>query len=143
MTAKEYLLQYRDAYRDAQDIELRITQLRLKYGYPSAIQYSDMPSAHNSERDLSDYMAKLDELTGYLVDKYCRCVGIEGDILKRIDRIEKQEERQVLKLRYTHITESGRLLSWDSVAESMHYSKMNVTRIHGRALQHFPMDDVI
>jgi len=140
MTAKEYLLQYRDAYREAQELELRITQLRLKYGYPSAIQYDDMPHAHNSNRDLSDYMAKLDELTGYLVDKYCKCMGIEGDILKRIDRMEHAEERQVLRYRYTVIDDKGKLMKWEDVGERVGYVRETVTRIHGKALQHFPMD---
>lgn len=140
MTAKEYLLRYRDAYREAQDIERQITQLRLKYALPSAIQYSDMPKAHNTEHDLSDYMVKLDELTDGLVSQYCKCIGIEGDILQRIDRMTDQAERQVLRLRYTHITDKGRLMAWNEIAEHMSYSYMNATRIHGRALQHFPME---
>ena len=142
MTAKEYLLRYRDAYREAQSIELKITQLRLKYGYPSAITYSDMPKAHNTERDLSDYIVKLDELTGHLVERYSKCVGIEGDILKRIDHMEVLEEREVLRLRYTYIDDKGRLMRWEDVAERMHVVRMTATRIHGRALQHFPMNDV-
>jgi len=143
MTAKEYLLRYRDAYRETQDIELRIAQLRLKYALPSAIQYSDMPAAHNSNRDLSDYMVKLDELTDHLVSQYCRCMGIEGDILKRIDRMEDQLEREVLRYRYTHITDKGKLMPWEEVASRMHYVRKTVERIHGRALQHFPMHDVL
>ena len=140
MTAKEYLLRYRDAYREAQDIELRITQLRLKYALPSAIQYSDMPKAHNSNHDLSDYMVKLDALTDRLVNQYCKCMGIEGDILKRIDRIGDQLEREVLLLRYTHVTDKGKLLTWEEIAERVHYTRRTVTNVHGRALQHFPMD---
>lgn len=141
MTAKEYLLQYRDAYRDAQEIELRITQLRLKYAMPSAINYSDMPKAHNTEHDLSDYMASLSELTDYLVAKYCKCVGLEGDILKRIDTMEDALERQVLELRYTNIDDRGRLMRWEDVAQRMGYSRQNIVYIHGRALQHFPLPD--
>lgn len=140
MTAKEYLLRYRDAYREAQAIEQKMTQLRLKYALPSAIQYSDMPKAHNTEHDLSDYMARMDELTDHLVSQYCKCIGIEGDILERIERVEKVEERQVLRYRYTHISETGRLMKWEEVAERMGYARETVTRTHGRALQHFPLD---
>lgn len=140
MTAKEYLLRYRDAYREAQAIEQKMTQLRLKYALPSAIQYSDMPKAHNTEHDLSDYMARMDELTDHLVSQYCKCMGIEGDILQRIEQIEKVEERQVLRYRYTHITDQGKLMKWEDVAERMGYVRETVTRIHGRALQHFPLD---
>ena len=140
MTAKEYLLRYRDAYREAQAIEQKMTQLRLKYALPSAIQYSDMPKAHNTEHDLSDYMARMDELTDHLVSQYCKCMGIEGDILQRIEQIEKVEERQVLRYRYTYITDQGKLMKWEDVADRMHVVRMTATRIHGRALQHFPVD---
>lgn len=143
MTAKEYLLRYRDAYKEIQDIESKITQLRLKYALPSAIQYSDMPTAHNSERDLSDYIVQLDELTDHLISQYCRCVGIEGDILKRIERIKDADERRVLRFRYTYIDDKGKPMKWNEVADRMSYSVMNVTRIHGRALQHFPMDNML
>ena len=142
MTAKEYLTRYRDAYRKAQAIELKITQIRLKYAAPSAIKYSDMPTAHNSEHDLSDYIAKVDSLTRDLYMQYGVCVGIEADILDRLWKMDSEEERQVLQYRYTQITEMGRLTPWDEVAELMHYSRMTVTRIHGRALQHFPMNDI-
>ena len=56
MTTKEYLQRYQIAYREAKDTELRMAQLRLKYSAPTAIEYSDMPKAHNSEHDLSDYI---------------------------------------------------------------------------------------
>ena len=85
-------------------------------------------------------MAKLDELTGYLVDKYCKCMGIEGDILKRIDRMEHAEERQVLRYRYTAIDDKGRLMKWEDVADRVGYSRETVIRIHGKALQHFTMN---
>ena len=133
MTSKEYLQRYQTAYREAQDIELRMAQLRLKYSAPQAIQYSDMPKTHNSEHDLSDYVAKMDELTDWLIAKYTRCMGIEGDILERLDRMEKQEEREVLRMRYI----DG--YRWDEIADKLHYTYRHVTRLHGTALLHFPM----
>lgn len=135
MTSKEYLLRYRIAYREAQDTEQRITQLRLKYAAPAAIEYSDMPKAHNSEHDLSDYIVKLDKLTDHLISKYTRCMGIEGDILRRLDMMDKQEEREVLRMRYI----DG--YRWDEIADRLHYSYRQVTRIHGTALLNFPLPE--
>lgn len=143
MTAKEYLLTYRDMHREAQAIELKLTQIRLKYAMPSAIQYSDMPKAHNTERDLSDYMAKVEDLTRLLYKQYTKCVGRDIDIMMRLERMDSELEREVLSLRYTHLTDTGRLMSWEDIAEHMHYTVKTVTRIHGRALQHFPMEDVL
>lgn len=132
MTAKEYLLQYKWAKREAADVELRITQLRLRYGAPSAINYSDMPKAHNNS-DLSDYAVQLEKLTDYLFAKYQKCIGIETDIYMRLDQMADQTEREVLRFRYV----DG--MTWEQIAERMTYSRRNITRIHGRALQHFPL----
>lgn len=143
MTAKECLTRYRDAVRESREIELKITQLRLRYGAPGAINYSDMPKAHNNS-DLSDYVEKLDELTTLLYGKYEKCLGIMVDVEMRLDRMDAgpntQIEREVLRHRYTDITDQGRLASWDSVSAAVGYSRRQVERFHGSALQHFPTD---
>ena len=141
MTAREYLTRYRDAVRESREIELKITQLRLRYGAPSAINYSDMPKAHNNS-DLSDYMTKLEELTEQLYARYEKCLGIMIDIEMRLDQMEgpnAQLEREILRHRYTDITDQGHLSSWDAVAEAVGYSRRTVARAHGSALQHFPV----
>ena len=137
MTAKEYLLRYRAVKREIEDIDMRMAKLRLKYAAPSAIDYSDMPKAHSTEHDLSDYMAKMDELTDYLISKYTRLRGVEVDIYKRLDRMTDQTERDILRSRYI----DG--MSWEKIAAKLNYSVRNVTRLHGHALRHFPMDDVL
>lgn len=135
MTAKEYLQRYRAAKKEAEDVELRITQLRLRYAAPSAIEYSDMPRAHDSEHDLSDYMAKMDELTSYLVEKYKRCMGIEVDIYQRLDNMDRQEEREVLRYRYI----DG--MTWEQIAQRTGYVLRHIYRLHGSALQNFPLPE--
>ena len=134
MTAKEYLVQYQHIQREIEDIDRRMAQVRLKYAAPSAINYSDMPKAHNSNHDLSDYVAKMDELTDYMISKYTRLRGIEIDIYMRVDRMENQQERELLRYRYI----DG--MTWTQVADAMLTTERNVYFIHGRALQHFPMD---
>ena len=134
MTAKEYLLQYQHIQREIEDIDRRMAQVRLKYAAPSAINYSDMPKAHNSNHDLSDYVAKMDELTDYMISKYTRLRGIEIDIYMRVDRMENQQERELLRYR------SIDGMTWTQVADAMLTTERNVYFIHGRALQHFPMD---
>lgn len=139
MTAKEYLQRYRDAYREAADIELKITQLRLKFGMPSAINYTDMPKSHDNS-DLSDYMAQLEKLTNFLFKKYEKCLGICADIELRLDKMDNQLEREVLRHRYTYLTDEGKLTPWEDVADKVGYSRRTVERAHGNALQHFPME---
>lgn len=134
MTAKEYLHQYRNIQREIEDIDRRMAQIRLKYAAPSAINYSDMPKAHNSEHDLSDYIVKMDELTDYMISKYTRLRGIEVDIYMRVDRMENQKERELLRYRYI----DG--MTWTEIADALDTTERNVYFIHGRALRHFPMD---
>lgn len=134
MTAKEYLHQYRNIQREIEDIDRRMAQIRLKYAAPSAINYSDMPKAHNSEHDLSDYIVKMDELTNYMISKYTRLRGIEVDIYMRVDRMENQRERELLRYRYI----DG--MTWTEIADALDTTERNVYFIHGRALRHFPMD---
>lgn len=135
MTAKEYLLRYHTAYREAKDTEIRMAQIRLKYSAPAAIEYSDTPKAHSFEHDLSDYIVKMDELTDHLISKYTRCMAIEADILERLDRMEKQEEREVLRMRYI----DGK--KWEEIADRIGTVTRNVYFIHGRALRNFPLPD--
>lgn len=134
MTAKEYLLQYRAVQREIEDLNYRMAQLRLKYAAPSAINYSDMPKAHNSNHDLSDYVAKMDEMTDYMISKYTRLRGVEVDIYLRLDRMENQDERELLRYRYI----DG--LTWVQIADRLHTVERNVYFIHGQALRNFPMD---
>ena len=134
MTAKEYLQQYRHIQREIEDIDRRMAQIRLKYAAPSAINYSDMPKAHNSEHDLSDYIVKMDELTDYMISKYTRLRGIEVDIYMRVDRMENQRERELLRFRYI----DG--MTWTEIADALDTTERTVYFIHGRALRHFPMD---
>ena len=142
MTAKDYLCRYRDATREAQEVELRITQLRLRYGAPTAINYSDMPKAHNS--DLSDYVVQLEKLTDILYKRYEKCLRICADIELRLDQIKGKDAqlmREVLRHRYTYITDKGKLTPWEEVADAVGFSRRTVERIHGQALQHFPVPD--
>ena len=136
MTAKEYILQYQQIQREIEDIDRRMAQVRLKYAAPSAINYSDMPKAHNSNHDLSDYVAKMDELTDYMISKYNRLRGIEIDIYMRVDRMENQQERELLRYRYI----DG--MTWTKIADALGTTERNVYFIHGRALRHFPMDNI-
>lgn len=129
MTVKEWLLRYRKAWKEAQDIELRLTQLRLRYSAPSAIRYSDMPKAHNNT-DLSDYMAELERFETVLIKKYQECIGLEVQIYQTVDNIEDVAEREVIRYRYI----DG--LRWEEIADKIPCALRTVYIIHGRALRH-------
>ena len=129
MTVKEWLSRYKTAWKEAEDVEQRLTHIRLKYARPSAIIYSDMPKAHH-QSDLSDYAAQVERYETILVSKYSKCIGIEVETYQMIDKLDKAEERKVLREYYI----DGR--KWQDIANDIPCVLRNVHRIHGRALQH-------
>lgn len=129
MTVKEWLSRYKTAWKEAEDVEQRLTHIRLKYARPSAIVYSDMPKAHN-QSDLSDYAAQVERFETILVGKYSKCIGIEIETYQMIDKLQKAEERKVLREYYI----DGR--KWQDIANDIPCVLRSVHRIHGRALQH-------
>lgn len=134
MTANEYLSRYLTARDEAIEIEYRIEALVKQYALPSAINYSDMPKSHNVERDLSEYIVKLEELTKELSDKRKECIRIMEDIMGRVERMEDASERSML--RYCYI--DG--LKMETIAEIMGMTERNAYYVKGRALQHFPVN---
>lgn len=132
MTVREvkfWLQQYRHTQKEIRDIELRITQLRLQYGAPSAINYNDMPHAHNP-RDLSAFYVKLEEYENLLIDKHTKAIGLTVQIYQAIDKLTDSEERHVLRRKYLDNAH------WSDIAEEIPCSDRTVYYIHGRALLH-------
>lgn len=133
MTVKEYLRQYLTAYHEAQRIGADIARLRIRYAHPAAITYSDMPKAFNSEHDLSDYMAMVDDLERKLNRKMNECIRLEVRIRSDIDRLPDGKERELLRLRYI----DG--YTWEQIASQMGYALRHVHRIHGSALHNMSL----
>jgi DNA-directed RNA polymerase sigma subunit (sigma70/sigma32) len=118
MTVKEvviWLNQYKHIQRDIQDIEMRITQLRLKYAAPSAISYSDMPKAHDSNHDLSEYAEKLEELEQMLIARHTKALGLSVQYIEALDHLSR-EEAYVIRRRYM----DGAMM--ETIANEMSYS---------------------
>lgn len=133
--AKKYLMAYGDLRNRAKQLEEKIAGIRSRYMFPASPELSDMPKAPNMERDLSDMVAAIGDLTDQLVRAYVKCVGLEGDILKRLEQMPEVKERMLLTYAYI----DG--LKWEEIADKMGYSYSWVTHTHGDALNHFPLPD--
>ena len=131
MTVKEvviWLNQYKHIQRDIQDIEMRITQLRLKYAAPSAISYSDMPKAHDSNHDLSEYAEKLEELEQMLIARHTKALGLSVQYIEALDHLSR-EEAYVIRRRYM----DGAMM--ETIANEMSYSIRSVYYYKRKALR--------
>lgn len=128
---KRYLWQYQEAKRGAENIEREIAQIRSMKMFPS-MHYDDMPHG-NEQKDLSDYMAAVDGLLSKLVKARYKRIELHTEILTKIEAMENENERTVLRLRYIQ----G--LKWEKVCVELGY-EWNVThKIHRSALKNFKL----
>ncbi|MBP0975399.1 MAG: sigma-70 family RNA polymerase sigma factor [Oscillospiraceae bacterium] len=120
MTAKEYLMQYRDAMRRTQAITEHIADLR---------------AMCEQLRTEDGHKIELDKAVAELVDAERRAAGevdrlaeLEQEIVQTISRTA-EPYRTLLYERYIN----GK--TWEQIAVAMYYSYRGVTKMHGRALQ--------
>ena len=129
---KAYLKRYHAAELAEKEIREEIDDLRMNKMFPALIQ-DGMPHG-SSCMDLSEYAAQLDELLTELKDKMEQRIRIRREITQRIEAMQDETEKTVLRLRYIH------WLQWEQIAERMGYGWTQVHRIHGRALTNFKME---
>lgn len=129
---KEYLRRYHAAELAEREIREEIDQLRMDKMFPGMIQ-DGMPHG-SSCGDLSAYAAQLDELLVELKDQMEKRIRIRREITRKIESMQDETEKTVLRLRYIH------WLQWEQIAERMGYGWTQVHRIHGRALTNFKME---
>ena len=126
---KEYLRRYHAAELAEQEIREEIDDLRMNKMFPALIK-DGMPHG-SSCGDLSAYAVQLDELLIELKDQMEKRIKIRREITEKIEAMQDETEKTVLRLRYIH------WMRWEQIADRMGYSIRNITKIHGKALAHF------
>lgn len=126
---KEYLKGYEREIRKMERCKIKIEEMRLQQIYPS-VSSDGMPHAH-IKNDLSSFVSLLDQeerryqKANYLRVKKCK------EITDKIERLEKEDEKDVLMYRYI------RLMKWEDIAIQMGYSWQHLHKIHAKALKNF------
>lgn len=128
---KRYLKGYRRHGKRIKRIEAEIEEIRIMKSNPS-MHNDGMPRGTNTS-DLSDYAAELDELEEELYQEGVEQVRVYKEISWKIQKLEKEEERDVLFYRYIKGMEF-----WE-IAKEMEYSERHVKRIHEQALAHIEL----
>ena len=109
MTSKElqresaiYLSRYQIARAEVGDIEKRIERVRSEMMGVKGISYEggDMPKARNAERDLSDYMVRIDDLIHDWQNARVRAIELMREISETINAIDHNQARRVLMLHF-------------------------------------------
>lgn len=100
--AAAYLSRYKSAQGEVQDIERRIERIRGQMMGVKGIDYTngDMPKTRDVERDLSDYVAKIDDLIRDWKMAQLRALELMREISDTINGVEHDQARRVLMLHF-------------------------------------------
>ena len=106
---------------------MEIEEIRSMKMYPS-MSNDGMPHGSN-QSELSSYAAELQEKEDELYLEGIRQVQTYKDIEHRINKLENQDERDVMFYKYIKGFE------WWQIAQLMDYSESWIYELHGRALK--------
>lgn len=121
MTAKEYLMQYREAMRRTQAITAHLAELR------AVCEQLRTEDGHRIALDKA--VAELVDAEAKTAAEVARLTVLEAEIIGAIDRVP-EPYRTLLYERYIN----G--LTFEKIAVRMNYSWRQTIRLHGQALQY-------
>ena len=121
---KTYLRAYRKHGKRIKRIESEIEEIRNMKMYPSSIN-NGMPHGSN-QSDLSSYAVALQEREDELYQEGVKQVQTYKDIEYRINKLENQDERDVMFYKYI------KGFTWWQIAQLMEYSESWIYELHGR-----------
>ena len=129
---KTYLRAYRKHGKRIKRIESEIEEIRNMKMYPSSIN-NGMPHGSNHS-DLSSYAVALQEREDELYQEGVKQVQTYKDIEYRINKLENQDERDVMFYKYI------KGFTWWQIAQLMEYSESWIYELHGRALKNIQIN---
>jgi RNA polymerase sigma factor (sigma-70 family) len=136
MTAKEYLNQAR--HLDAL-INCRLREIDYWKDLSSGVSGSSFEPHYNpnhpTEAPFVRCLEKIDEIQRSVEEKVAYLIKLRDEINSRIDMLDNREEQLLLRYRYL----DG--CTWEEIGRMLNVSLRTVHRIHGTALQHFPVPD--
>ena len=137
--AKTYLNKAHHLRRQCEALERKILLIRTKAEGLRAVTYNKDKIQISPTNVLEDAVLELD----HLEKRYRRMITkYTTEIETRIQQIESlpdPRQVEVLMLRYIYDEPAapGGQMTFDDIADTMHYAKITVLRIHGQALQEF------
>ena len=123
---KRELQQYRALLAEACLLEEE--KRRLADGMLAAVRITGLPKGNGTADDTGRLAAKLADLSVLLAEKLEAAIDARLRMEEAIENLEAQE-RVLMRLRYIE----G--LTWERIAEEMHYSYQWVCTLHERILQ--------
>ena len=127
---KEKLNSVRTKYREYVLARDKAEQFCAMISAPTLVQSGEPRSEHSGNAAENRLIAALwySERASRAFQEY---MLLRNEVEDIISGLRSLDEREVLTRRY--IIQQ----KWDDIAESMHYTRQHITRIHGSALTHF------
>lgn len=129
MTPKQYLNQYRRAYTVVRLAASRLEQAEHDAAGIRAIIYSDMPKSHNVERDLSDAMIRIEEMSNLYREAVKTNTAIMSEVSAVIMQVPDHQQMEILWLRYIEMR------TWKEIPDIIHLTERWMHSLHSRGLQ--------
>lgn len=127
MTAKEFLRRARNVDRRVDEATERVDRLRAKLEAGRMSRITGMPRGGSEDwTATADKLIELERVVNARIREMCR---VKRLAMEAIEAVDEMAYRELLELYYL----DG--YSWEKVADAMHYSRRNVTRMHGAALK--------
>lgn len=130
---KAYLRKFLHARHAAEDAVRRLEEFRATNAGIKAVVISDMPKASGGAHDLSEYVAKLDDLEADLWDAVVEYRRQAEAVEAVIDTEANETHQRLLRLRYI----DG--MTFERIAVEMGYSWRQVMRLHYLAVMSLNM----
>ena len=129
MTAKQYLRQIRIIEGRIRRYKSRIRELRASADGLRGITYDGIKVQSSPEDKMSETIGEIVDLERKTIEEISKLQHMKTKITARIHTIDYEDGEAVLFMRWVEC------MSFNVIAEKMHYSLRQVHRIHGRALQ--------
>lgn len=137
MSAEEYLSEVRNEWAEIRQLEERLEDAQSRM-FPGAIRYDAVRVQTSPENKMEETYSKVDMCERKLRDKLQQLLERYDTAMDYVNRLEKSEHRQVLRLYYLsqYRDDKGRIAmpTWETVAKKMMYSDRMVYVFHRDAL---------
>lgn len=132
MTAREFLELTGEYKRERDRLERKLVDWRQRAATPSGVNLSEQMAGRGASKDLSDYVARLEELERDWIHGSRALMSNKKMALEMIFAMDDEREQALLYSRYLL------LHSWKKIARELGFrNERSAYLLHNKALHHF------
>lgn len=132
MTAKEWLNRGRNLNEEINAL-IKAKEKALYDACNVSIAYDKERVQTSQNNSTEAKFTRFADYSKYIDERIDKLYKIKQEILKAVSAVDNSTYRALLIERYINFK------TWEQIADYMNYSRMHVTRLHGRALQKVKM----